>query len=149
MRQPVVQPVDGLLQLADPRVGCGKEPGPSGKTPRELLDPVQLHTLHSGIRFGLAQRADQRRFRAFSQKRALHTQHFGDPKQQLAADSAAVMLDKVEVRGGDSDLPCEVGLTQTADLPALPDPASGQSFGYHGTPPLHCAANSTSFCAAT
>jgi hypothetical protein len=130
MRQPVGQRLDGALHLLGAAVEPGEEPGPAGKPLGEFLDPVVLGRGRVRIRLGLrrlrvagrlAQRRDQRRRRALGEHLRLDAQRRGQRQQRLARDSAAVVLDQVEIGGRDPGLPRQVRLPDAGHDPPFAD----------------------------
>ena len=110
MRHAVAQGLDRALQRGNPALPGGQRFGPAGITAGERLRAprVLFRQIRRQRRF--AQASQQGRLRPFGKRLRLHIERVGDVQQQLAADSAAVVFDQIEITGRDADLPGKVRL---------------------------------------
>jgi hypothetical protein len=132
MGQTVVQSVDQPLQRDNPFMLGSDQTRPAWKPPGQLINPVSLCTgfKHLGVFSGRRlQRIKQCRIRTFRQAGRFNVQRARQIVQQFATDAAFVMLDQVQVTGGNSDRLGQMSLPQPKGSPAIPDPAARQGGG--------------------
>jgi len=135
MGQPVGQGFDRTLQRGDPALCVGQHIGPAREPPGKFIGAGRLRPAEARIIRRLAQGGDQRRLGPFGQRRRLHPKGGRDIQQQLPADSATVVFNKIQIAGRDADPLGKVRLFLPRHHPTFTDTAAGQRVAGHVAPP--------------
>jgi hypothetical protein len=129
MGEPVAQPLDRRLQVADALALLRDQRGPARKPRGHVVDAVGFGPAagrFAPARGGGAQRVVDRRIRPVRQHAGFHPQRACQPDQQLASDPSAVVLDQVEIGRRNPRRLRQRRLLHAHQKPAVPDAGSRQ-----------------------
>jgi len=125
MGEPVGQRLDIALELIHPPACPDHQVRPARKARREIGRIVSIRTLAEALGHVRKPR-DHRALGSFGQQGGLHLEALSQSGQKLAADSAAVVLDEIEIGGRYADMRGQLGLLESLGNSPLPDPAARQ-----------------------